>query len=199
MVLICRPIAANGDIKDYELFGIPFITVTDRVFSRIRNLTYRYMPNQQSLFPMETEQYDTWMLRELLNNCIAHSYYQSGERIYVNECEDSIVITNPGSFLPQTVEAVLQPTYNPPFYRNQLLADAMVKFHMIDTATSGIKKVYRIQKEKFFPLPDYTAKYWMKNTHNFYTRTMKALIWKQFFYWIKFKSTFKSQKNKPYD
>ena len=31
----------------------------------------------------------------------------------------------------------------------------MVKFHMIDTATSGIKKVYRIQKEKFFPLPDY--------------------------------------------
>lgn len=65
------------------------------------------------------------------------------------------MITNPGSFLPQTVEAVLQPTYNPPFYRNQLLADAMVKFHMIDTATSGIKKVYRIQKEKFFPLPDY--------------------------------------------
>ena len=26
---------------------------------------------------------------------------------------------------------------------------------MIDTATSGIKKVYRIQKEKFFPMPDY--------------------------------------------
>lgn len=153
--MMWRLIDSNNDIKDYELFGIPFITVTDRVFSRIRNLTYRYMPNQQTLFPMETEQYDTWMLRELLNNCIAHSYYQSGERIYVNECEDSIVITNPGTFLPQSVEAVLQPTYNPPFYRNQLLADAMVKFHMIDTATSGIKKVYRIQKEKFFPLPDY--------------------------------------------
>ena len=44
---------------------------------------------------------------------------------------------------------------HPPFYRNQLLAEAMVKFHMIDTATSGIKKVYRIQKEKFFPMPDY--------------------------------------------
>lgn len=26
---------------------------------------------------------------------------------------------------------------------------------MIDTATSGIKKVYRIQKEKYFPMPDY--------------------------------------------
>lgn len=49
----------------------------------------------------------------------------------------------------------MQKTYNPPFYRNQLLADSMVKFHMIDTATSGIKKVYRIQKDKFFPMPDY--------------------------------------------
>ena len=113
------------------------------------------MPNQLSLFPKETQQYDTWLLRELLNNCIAHSNYQLGGRIYVNECEDSINIVNPGDFLPQSIEAVLQTTYNPPFYRNQLLADAMVKFHMIDTATSGIKKVYRIQKEKYFPMPDY--------------------------------------------
>lgn len=81
--------------------------------------------------------------------------YQLGGRIYINEFDDSINITNPGDFLPQTIEAVLQTTYNPPFYRNQLLADAMVKFHMIDTATSGIKRVYRIQKEKYFPMPDY--------------------------------------------
>ena len=73
----------------------------------------------------------------------------------MNEFEDSISITNPGDFLPRSVETVLQAAYNPPFYRNQLLADAMVKFHMIDTATSGIKRVYRIQKKKFFPMPDY--------------------------------------------
>ena len=113
------------------------------------------MPNQMSLFPTETQQYDTWLLRELIHNCIAHSNYLLGGRIYVNEEDDCISIVNPGDFLPQTVETVLQKTYNPPFYRNQLLADAMVKFHMIDTATSGIKKVYRIQKEKFFPMPDY--------------------------------------------
>ena len=28
-------------------------------------------------------------------------------------------------------------------------------FKMIDTETTGIRKVFRIQKEKFFPLPDY--------------------------------------------
>ena len=153
--MMWRLLSLDGTVKDYEIFSIPFLTVTDKIFTRIRNLTYRYMPNQLSLFPKETQQYDTWLLRELMHNCIAHSNYLLGGRIYLNEEDDCISITNPGDFLPQTVETVLQKTYNPPFYRNQLLADAMVKFHMIDTATSGIKKVYRIQKEKFFPMPDY--------------------------------------------
>ena len=150
-----RLYGADGADKDYCIYTIPLITVADQLFAKIRNLTYRYMPNQLSLFPKETQQYDVWMLRELINNCIAHSNYQLGGRIYVNEFEDHLNISNPGDFLPQTIETVLQPTYNPPFYRNQLLADAMVKFHMIDTATSGIKKVYRIQKAKYFPMPDY--------------------------------------------
>ena len=154
-VMMWRLYDHNDMVKDYSLFTIPFITVAERIFTKVRNLDYRYMPNQFSLFPKTTEQYDTWLLRELLNNCIAHSNYQIGGRIYVNECEDYIKFTNPGSFLPKKIENVLQKTYNPPFYRNQLLADAMVKFDMIDTATSGIRKVYRIQKEKFFPLPDY--------------------------------------------
>ena len=150
-----RLYGADGEMKDYTIFRIPFINVVDQVSTKIRNLTYRYMPNQLSLFPKETQQYDTWLLRELLNNCIAHSNYQLGGRIYINECEESINITNPGDFLPQTIEAVLQTTYSPPFYRNQLLTDSMVNFHMIETAASGIKRVYRIQKKKYFPMPDY--------------------------------------------
>lgn len=153
--IMWRLYGSDGEMKDYEIFRIPFIHVVDQVSAKIRNLTYRYMPNQLSLFPKETQQYDTWLLRELLNNCIAHSNYQLGGRIYINECEESINITNPGDFLPQTIEAVLQTTYSPPFYRNQLLTDSMVNFHMIETASSGIKRVYRIQKKKYFPMPDY--------------------------------------------
>lgn len=153
--MMWRLFSSDGTVKDYEIFGIPFLTVTDKIFSRIRNLTYRYMPNHSSLFPKETQQYDTWLLRELINNSIAHANHQLGGRIYINEEDDCISVVNPGDFLPKNVETVLQKTYNPPFYRNQLLADAMVKFYMIDTATSGIKKIYRIQKEKYFPMPDY--------------------------------------------
>lgn len=153
--IMWRLYGARGEDKDYEIFTIPFINVIDQIFLKIRNLTYRYMPNQMTLFPFETQQYDTWLLRELLNNCIAHTNFQLGGRIYVNEFEDKIIITNPGNFIPGSIESVLQVSYNPPFYRNQLLAETMVKLYMIDTATMGIRKVFRIQKEKYFPLPDY--------------------------------------------
>ena len=153
--MMWRLYGTDGSDRDYEIFGIPFINVIDRVFVKIRNLVYRYMPDQTTLFPQETQQYDTWLLRELLNNCIVHSNYRLGGRIYVNEFEDKIMISNPGEFLPRDVETVLQPSYNPPYYLNQLLAEVMVKFNMIDTAAMGIRRVYRIQRERFFPLPDY--------------------------------------------
>ena len=146
---------SRGNVKDYEIFKIPFITVSDRVFAKIRNLTYRYMPNQLSLFPTETKQYDLWLLRELMNNCIVHSNYTIGGRIYINEFEEKIILSNPGSFLPGSIEPVLMPSYNPPYYRNQLLSEAMVKFNLIDTQSMGIRKVFRIQQDIFFPLHDY--------------------------------------------
>lgn len=146
---------SKQELSDYEILKIPFITLSERLFEKIRNLTYRYMPNQMTLFPAEIKQYDMWLLRELLNNCIAHSEYTFGGRIYLNEFEDKIILTNPGSFLPGKIEPILNPSYNPPFYRNQLLAETMVKLNMIDSQSTGIRRVFRIQKERYFPLPDY--------------------------------------------
>ena len=116
------------------------------------------MANPNSLFPSETKQYDSWLLRELLNNCIAHSNYALGTRIILDEEEDRVTFKNPGTFLPGNIETALEKNYNSPFYRNQLLAETMVKLNMIDTQSMGIRKVYRIQKEKFFPMPDYDFK-----------------------------------------
>ena len=73
------------------------------------------MPNQLSLFPTETQQYDSWLLRELLNNCIAHQDYTADRRIYVDEFEDRIVISNAGQFLPGNIKTVLEPAYAPPY------------------------------------------------------------------------------------
>jgi ATP-dependent DNA helicase RecG len=108
-----------------------------------------------TLFPKETQKYDVSLIRELLNNAIAHSAWNVGMRIYMDEYEDWIIISNAGSFLPGQIEAVLKPSYTAPFYRNQLLAETMTSFNMIDTVQMGIQKVFRIQKERYFPMPDY--------------------------------------------
>jgi ATP-dependent DNA helicase RecG len=153
--IMWRLYGSNNMVKDYQEFGIPFISVVDKVYAKIRNLIYRYMPNQLTLFPTETQQYDANLLRELLNNAIAHQDLTLGGRIYLDEYEDTIVISNPGTFIPGDVRKVLKPGYTAPYYRNQLLADAMVKFDMIDTVQMGILKVYNIQRSRYFPLPDY--------------------------------------------
>lgn len=146
---------SKGNTLDHQTFQIPFLFAVDAVYAKLRNLTYRYLPNQLSLFPKETPQYDAWLLRELINNAIAHQDYPLGTRIYVNEFEDHITVINGGQFIPGAIKPVLEPAYAPPYYRNPLLAQAMTLFKMIDTAALGIRRVYTIQREKLFPMPDY--------------------------------------------
>lgn len=143
------------NVIDYEHFGIPFIINIEKIKSKIRNLRYRYMVNDNTLFPNEVDQYDNYILRELLNNCIVHQNYRLKGIINVMEFSDKLIITNEGNFIPQNVENVLKDGYSSPYYRNQFLANAMVHLNMIDTVGSGIRRVYNIQKDKYFPLPDY--------------------------------------------
>ena len=113
------------------------------------------MVNKITLFPNEVDQYDNYILRELLNNCIVHQNYRLQGIINIIEYKDKITITNEGQFIPINVENVLKDGFSSPYYRNQFLANAMVNLNMIDTVGSGIKRIYNIQKEKFFPLPEY--------------------------------------------
>ncbi len=140
--------------KDYAHFGPPMLLAVDQVFSRIRNLVYRYLPNGQ-LFPVEIAQYETWVIRESLHNCIAHQDYQLSGRINVVEESDSLLFTNLGDFLPGSVEEVIRKDAPPEFYRNRFLAEAMVNLNMIDTIGSGIKRMFTMQRQRNFPMPDY--------------------------------------------
>jgi ATP-dependent DNA helicase RecG len=145
---------ASGADKSYQHFGPPLILAVDEVFDKVRNLTYRYMPDE-SLFPTEVTQYDPWVIRETLHNCIAHQDYTLAGRINIVEFDDSLLFTNLGSFLPGSIEAVIRRDAPPDVYRNRLLADAMVVFNMIDTIGSGIKRMFTTQRQRNFPMPDY--------------------------------------------
>ena len=141
------------DMETDEDVKIVLYILAESVAARLRENGFRCRTVEISV--RDKELFHMWLLRELLNNCIAHSEYTLGGRIYLNEFEDKIILTNPGSFLPGKIEKVLDPGYNPPFYRNQLLAETMVKLNMIDSQSIGIRRVFRIQRDRYFPLPDY--------------------------------------------
>lgn len=145
---------ANNHELDYEHFGPPLILQVDRVLRRIRNLTLRALPSG-TLFPQEISQYDPWVIREALHNCIAHQDYGLHGRITVVETPSSILLANAGSFLPGSVENVIRQDAPMEIYHNPFLAEAMVNLNMIDTQGGGIKRMFRLQVGRFFPLPSY--------------------------------------------
>lgn len=136
-------------------FGIPLLLSTDQVFARIRNVTIEHMPDG-TLFPTALPQYDRWVIREALHNCVAHQDYRLGGKINVVEHPDRLVFSNLGQFIPPSVEWMLEHQSPPEHYRNQWLIDGMIRLRMIDQIGSGIRRMFETQRERFFPLPDYT-------------------------------------------
>lgn len=139
---------------DYEHFDPPFLLASLRLREKIRNLKYRYMPDK-TLFPEELLKYDPWVIREALHNCIAHQDYTLRGKVVVVEKPDELIFSNMGSFLPGSIEKVIEEDAPPKQYRNPFLVNAMANLNMIDTIGSGIKRMYMTQRERFFPMPTY--------------------------------------------
>lgn len=147
----------NNEVeRDYEIFTCPFIEAVDKVYAKIRKLKYRYINTEfNTLFPEELDTYEPYVIREAINNAIAHQDYTLGGQINVVEYEDHLVFTNKGSFLPGSIENVLLNNAPEEHYRNHFLCNAMVGLKMVDTIGSGIRKMYSYQRKRLFPVPLY--------------------------------------------
>ncbi|MBE6528848.1 MAG: transcriptional regulator [Thermoplasmata archaeon] len=152
-----RWILRDNDMNtiDNEFFPIPFITAIDDICSKIRNVKYEYF-RPGTLFPDRMDTYEPAMLREILNNCVAHQDYRMNEYITIVEYDrDRLVFKNAGQFIPGTIEKVISSNSPASYYRNRLLAESMAKLGMVDVAGGGIIKMFKFQMARFFPLPEY--------------------------------------------
>ena len=140
--------------KAYEHFTMPLLLSTNKILKRIRNVKYKFFPNNQ-LIATEVMKYDPESILEALNNCIAHQDYSRNERILLTEKVSKLLFYNAGSFYDGNVEEYSLGTKTPKKYRNKWLANAMVNLSMIDSLGYGIHKMYLSQKKRYFPLPDY--------------------------------------------
>lgn len=77
------------------IVSCPFVLAVDRIYNKIRNLKYRYInPEHKTLFPEEIDTYEPYVIREALNNAIAHQDYTLGGQINVVEYDDKLVFSN---------------------------------------------------------------------------------------------------------
>ena len=147
--------SSDSTTMESELYSIPFILSMERICSDIHNARYEvFRGNAMSLERMDV--YDPAMIREALNNCVAHQDYLRSEFITIMEQDrESITFSNAGFFIPESISDVLTRDSPTRFYRNRCLAEAMFKLGMVDVAGGGIVKMFRCQIKRSFPLPDY--------------------------------------------
>ena len=147
---------SKGEERDFCIETCPFVLAVNTIYHKIRNWKYRYInPELLSLVPDELDNYDPFVIREALNNAIAHQDYGCYGMINVIEEEDRLIFTNLGSFIPNSVKNVLMNDAPTEQYRNRFLATAMVELGMVDTIGSGIRRMFNKQRERLFPMPDY--------------------------------------------
>lgn len=141
--------------KAYEHFGMPLFSEINAILSKIRNVKYKFFPDNQ-LVATEVMKYDSEVILEALNNCIAHQDYSRHSRILLTEQINKLIFSSEGSFFEGTAEDYTTGDKTPKKYRNKWLAEAMVNLNMIDSLGYGIHKMYKSQRKRYFPLPDYT-------------------------------------------
>lgn len=141
--------------KAYEHFTPPLLLGTTKVLQRIRNIKYKFFPNNE-LLAVEVNKYETRVILEALHNAIAHQDYASNSRIVLTEKVDKLIFSNAGGFFEGNPDEYVLGEKTPEKYRNPWLAKAMVSLNMIDTVGYGIYTMCLEQRKRFFPLPDYS-------------------------------------------
>ena len=145
----------DAEERSYEHFNPPFLLTTTQVYQQIRNIKQKLFPRNQ-LIATEVMKYDNRVVLEALHNCLAHQDYLQNGRILVTEKIDRLIFENSGGFYEGTAEDYFTGEKTPGKYRNPWLANAMVELGMIDTMGYGIHTMTMEQKNRFFPLPDYS-------------------------------------------
>jgi len=145
----------DAEEQAYEHFETPFFLTVNHVLARIRNVNYKFFPDDK-LVAVTVSKYDSEVILEALNNCIAHQDYSRRSRINLIEQTHKLTFENSGGFIDGTPDDYTFGTKMPKLYRNKWLLNAMVKLGMIDSLGYGIHKMNKSQMDRYFPLPDYS-------------------------------------------
>ena len=153
------------DYSDSEVYSIPFVLAVDEIVAKVFSRKREYItPGTVAVNKFET--YDDFVLRESIQNMIAHRDYTEQAYITIREfLGERIEFVNNGSFIPGNVENVIK-RQNRTGIRNPAMMELMTRLGMTEEAGRGISRMFRAQQERLFPMPEYdlSEEDWVKVT-----------------------------------
>jgi ATP-dependent DNA helicase RecG len=112
------------------------------------------IPVQQGAFIFDIPYFNKEVIREAINNAVAHRDYSKASEIVIKQYPAELIIINPGGFpLGVNLDNLITVNSTP---RNRLLADVLAKTGVVERSGQGVDKIFYQTISEAKPSPNYT-------------------------------------------
>ena len=153
VLLEYRNTEAQINFDNRVVYRKPFFRMIDELWHDI-NLRNGSFPVREGPYVFDVPYFNEDVIREAVNNAIAHRDYRSTSETFVKLYPQSMTIVNAGGF-PHgvTIENILTAPSTP---RNRLLADVLSKTGIVERSGQGVDKIFYNTLVEGKPEPDYS-------------------------------------------
>lgn len=149
-----RTSESNIHFDAREFFDGPYYVMIDKLWTAI-NSRNGSIPIRNGIYKdYDIPLFNEDVIREALNNAIAHRAYDIQGEIVAKQYPTQMVFINPGGF-PHgvTIDNILYVQSTP---RNRLLADVLSKTGLVERSGQGVDNIYLDTLSEGKPAPDYS-------------------------------------------
>jgi divergent AAA domain protein len=129
-----------------------FFKTADRLWADI-NLRNDKIDISDGLYLLNLPLYNEEVVREAVNNAIAHRDYRCQSEIFVLQSPELLIVKNAGGFPRGVTLGNLLSVCSTP--RNRLLADVLAKTGVVERSGQGIDKIFKNTLSEGKKMPDY--------------------------------------------
>jgi ATP-dependent DNA helicase RecG len=138
---------------DRHIFDEPYFITIEALWNSI-NLRNGKVPVQQGPFIFDISFFNQEVIREAVNNAVAHRDYRKASEVVIKQYAQAMNIISPGGFpIGVTLNNLLTVSSTP---RNRLLTDVLAKTGVVERSGQGIDKIYYQSIAEAKGMPDYS-------------------------------------------
>jgi ATP-dependent DNA helicase RecG len=135
-----------------EIFTQPYFLSIDLLWSAINSRNGK-IPVQQGAFIFDIPYFNKEVIREAINNAVAHRDYSKTSEVVIKQYPTELIITNPGGFpIGVNLSNLITVNSTP---RNRLLSDVLAKTGVVERSGQGIDKIFYQTISEAKPSPNY--------------------------------------------